>query len=406
MPQGLLDELNPEQRRAVEATEGAVLIVAGAGSGKTRVLTHRIAHLVRDHGVAPFQILAITFTNRAAREMGERVDGLLGRRSRSMWVMTFHAACARILRAEAVRLGFRPGFTIYDQADQIRVVKDVLEDELDKDPKRYPPRGIHARISDAKNRLVGPVQFANEADGFFDQIVAEVYTAYQRRLQLAGAMDFDDLLMHAVDLLETVPDVREKWQDRFAHVMVDEYQDTNHAQYRLVRALAAKHGNVCVVGDSDQSIYSWRGADIRNILDFEKDFPNATVIRLEQNYRSTQRILDAANGVIAHNSGRQEKRLWSELGSGEAVRLVECEDEQSEARLVVSQIGGLLHDGYAASDVAVFYRTNAQSRVLEDVLVRQGVPYQVIGGPRFYERAEIRDAVAYLAVLNLSLIHI
>jgi DNA helicase-2/ATP-dependent DNA helicase PcrA len=399
MPKGLLDELNPEQRRAVEATEGAVLIIAGAGSGKTRVLTHRIAHLVRDHGVAPFQILAITFTNRAAREMVERVDGLLGRRSRAMWVMTFHAACGRILRAEAARLGFRPGFTIYDQADQIRVVKDVLEDELDKDPKRYPPRGIHARISDAKNRLVKPEQFASEADGFFDEIVAQVYTAYQRRLQLAGAMDFDDLLMHAVDLLETVPDVREKWQERFRHVMVDEYQDTNHAQYRLVRVLAATHGNVCVVGDSDQSIYSWRGADIRNILDFEKDFPNAQVIRLEQNYRSTQRILDAANGVIAHNTGRQEKRLWSELGSGEAVRLVECEDEQSEARLVVSQIGGLLNDGYAASDVAVFYRTNAQSRVIEDLLRRHDIAYQVVGGLRFYDRAEVKDALAYLQVL-------
>jgi DNA helicase-2/ATP-dependent DNA helicase PcrA len=399
MPKGLLDELNPEQRRAVEAVQGAVLIVAGAGSGKTRVLTHRIAHLVRDHGVKPWEILAITFTNRAAKEMLERVDGLLGARSRGMWVMTFHAACARILRAEADRIGFRPGFTIYDQADQIRVVKDVLEDELDKDPKRYPPRGIHARISDAKNRLVGPEQFAAEVSGFFDQTVAEVYAGYQRRLTQAGAMDFDDLLGHAVQLLEDVPDVREKWQTKFKHVMVDEYQDTNHAQYRLVRALAASHGNICVVGDSDQSIYSWRGADIRNMLDFEKDFPDAQTIRLEQNYRSTQRILDAANAVISHNSDRQEKRLWSDLGAGEMVHIVECEDEHSEARMVVSQIGGLLNEGHAASDIAIFYRTNAQSRVLEDLLRRHDVAYQVVGGLRFYDRAEVKDALAYLQVL-------
>ncbi len=399
MPDGLLDELNPEQRRAVETAHGAVLIVAGAGSGKTRVLTHRIAHLVREHRVAPHAILAITFTNRAAREMVERVEGLLGGRSRGMWVMTFHAACARILRAEAERIGFRPGFTIYDQADQVRVVRDVLEDELEKDPKRYPPRGIHAKISDAKNRMIGPEQFAAEVSGFFDQTVSDVYGRYQRRLAAAGAMDFDDLLVHAVRLLEDVPDVRERWQTRFGHVLVDEYQDTNHAQYRFVRALSQTHGNVCVVGDSDQSIYSWRGADIRNILDFERDYPNAVVVRLEQNYRSTQKILDAANGVIDHNAQRQPKRLWSDLGAGDPVRIVECEDEQGEARLVVGEIARLLDDGHAASEVAVFYRINAQSRVIEDVLRRHDLPYQVVGGLRFYDRAEVKDALAYLQAL-------
>ena len=399
MATGLLDELNPEQRRAVEAVNGAVLIVAGAGSGKTRVLTHRIAHLVRDHDVRPHQILAITFTNRAAREMVERVADLLGSYGRGMWVMTFHAACARLLRIEAERIGFRPGFTIYDQADQVRVVRDVIEDELQKDSKRYSPRGIHARISDAKNRMEGPEEFAQQYTGFFDETVAEVYRRYQRRLSDAGAMDFDDLLIHATRLLEDVEDVREKWQARFSHVLVDEYQDTNHAQYRLVRALSAKHGNVCVVGDSDQSIYSWRGADIRNILDFERDFPNAQTIRLEQNYRSRQRILDAANGVIANNRDRQPKRLWSDLGAGDLVRIVECEDEQAEARYVAAQIADALSSGASASDVAIFYRTNAQSRAIEDVLRRQDIAYQVVGGLRFYDRAEIKDAMAYLQAL-------
>jgi DNA helicase-2/ATP-dependent DNA helicase PcrA len=399
MPTALLDGLNPEQRRAVETVEGAVLIVAGAGSGKTRVLTQRIAYLVREHAVRPHEILAITFTNRAAKEMVERVGESMGGSARGMWVMTFHAACARILRAEAELIGFRPGFTIYDQGDQVRLVRDVLEDELEKDPKRYPPRGIHARISDAKNRLVGPEQFAGEVSGFFDQTVAEVYGRYQRRLLQAGAMDFDDLLMHAVRLLEDVPDVRERYQRRFRFVMVDEYQDTNHAQYRLVRALSATHGNVCVVGDSDQSIYSWRGADIRNILDFEQDFPNASTIRLEQNYRSTQAILDAANGVIEHNRDRQPKRLWSDLGNGEKVKIVECEDEQAEARLVVTRIAQLMDEGYSASDIAVFYRTNAQSRTIEDLLRRHDIAYQVVGGLRFYDRAEVRDALGYLQVL-------
>ena len=394
-----LDLLNPEQRRAVEAVDGAVLIVAGAGSGKTRVLTHRIAHLVADHDYRPNEILAITFTNRAAKEMLERVSDLVGGRSRAMWVMTFHSACARLLRSEAERIGYRPGFSIYDSGDQVRLVKDVLETELEKDPKRYPPRGIHARISEAKNRLVGPEAFAAEVSGFFDQTVADVYARYQRRLVQAGAMDFDDLLFQAVRLVEDVPDVREKWQRAFRQVLVDEYQDTNHAQYRLVRALAARHGNVCVVGDGDQSIYSWRGADMRNILDFERDFPNAQVIRLEQNYRSTQRILDAANSVIEHNRERQPKRLWSELGAGEHVLVVECEDEGSEARHVVGRIAQALQDGASASEVAIVYRMNAQSRVLEETLRRHDLPYQVLGGMRFYDRAEVRDALGYLQVI-------
>jgi DNA helicase-2/ATP-dependent DNA helicase PcrA len=394
-----LDHLNPQQREAVEAVDGAVLVVAGAGSGKTRVLTHRIAHLVEDCGYAPGEILAITFTNRAAREMLARVEDLLRGRTRAMWVMTFHAACARILRREADRIGYRPGFTIYDGSDQVRLVKDVLESELEKDPKRYPPRGIHARISDAKNQLKGPEEFAAEVSGFFDTTVAEVYARYQRRLAQAGAMDFDDLLLQAVRLLEDVPDVRQKWQSAFRQILVDEYQDTNHAQYRLVRALSEQHGNVCVVGDGDQSIYSWRGADMRNILDFERDFPDARVIRLEQNYRSTQAILDAANAVIANNRERQPKRLWSENGRGESVLVVECADEGAEARYVVGRIATALQDGAAASDLAVLYRTNAQSRVIEDALRRQEVPYQVLGGLRFYDRAEIKDAMAYLQVL-------
>ena len=395
----LLQGLNPEQLAAVTLPPQHALILAGAGSGKTRVLTHRIAHLVRDHAVRPHEILAITFTNRAAREMAERVEGLLGGRARGMWVMTFHAACARILRAEAEHVGFRPGFTIYDQQDQIRLVKDVIETDLNKDSKRYPPRGVHTRISDAKNRLQGPEEFAAEHTGFFDRTVAEVYPRYQERLRAAGAMDFDDLLMLTVRLLEGVGEVRERYARRFRHVLVDEYQDTNHAQYRLVRALTSVHGNVCVVGDSDQSIYSWRGADIRNILDFERDYPDAQVVRLEQNYRSTQRILDAANGVIAHNSERQPKRLWSELGAGEPVRVIECEDDREEARLVSGGIAEALRAGYAATDVAVLYRANHQSRAIEDELRRRDLAYQVIGGTRFYERAEVRDALAYLQVL-------
>jgi DNA helicase-2/ATP-dependent DNA helicase PcrA len=394
----LLAGLNPSQREAVILPDGPALVIAGAGSGKTRVLTSRIGYLLAEGRARPHEVLAITFTNRAAFEMRERVDQLVGA-SRGMWVMTFHAACGRILRREADRLGYRSNFTIYDQADQVRVVKACLE-ELGRDPKRFPPRGIHSRISSEKNRLISAAQFRENIGNFFEQVVADVFELYERRMHASNAMDFDDLLVRSVDLLESFDDVRERWQGAFNHLLVDEYQDTNHAQYRIVRLLSDAHRNVFVVGDVDQAIYTWRGADIRNILDFERDFPDARVVRLEQNYRSSQRILDAANAVIENNAGRIEKRLWSDLGNGEPIRVIEADDEHDEARIVAARIGSLLEAGARASDIAVFYRTNAQSRVLEDLLVRHGVPYQVIGGPRFYERAEIKDAMAYLSVLD------
>jgi DNA helicase-2/ATP-dependent DNA helicase PcrA len=398
-PETYLADLNPAQREAVLHTEGPVLVVAGAGSGKTRVLTRRIAHLLGAVGVKPNEILAITFTNKAAGEMRERVGHLVGPPARAAWVMTFHSACGRILRREAQRLGYRSNFTIYDQADQIRLVKRCLE-ELERDPKRFTPRGIHSQISNAKNTLVGPEEYAERVASFYDQTVAEVYDLYQKRLFASNAVDFDDMLFLTVDVLERFPEAREKWQEAFRYILVDEYQDTNHAQYRLLQLLAEKHRNVFAVGDPDQSIYAFRGADIRNVLEFEHDFKGAATIALEQNYRSTQNILDAANGVIRHNRERKEKNLWSELGEGEPVRVVEVEDEHAEARYVAAEIALLVEEGFAGSEVAVFYRTNAQSRVLEDVLVRQGIAYQVIGGPRFYERAEVKDLIAYLQVLD------
>jgi len=395
----LLADLNPAQREAVLHVDGPLLVVAGAGSGKTRVLTHRVAHLIRAHGVKPNEILAITFTNKAAAEMRERLERTLGRTARAIWILTFHAACGRILRREAERLGYRSSFTIYDQADQVRVVKACLE-ELGKDPKRFTPRGIHSQISNAKNQLISPEDYASRVASFWDQTVAEVYELYQRRLFASNAVDFDDMLMLTVQVLERFPEALGRWQTTFRHVLVDEYQDTNHAQYRLLQLLAAKHRNVFAVGDPDQSIYAFRGADIRNILDFERDFGGAGVVALEQNYRSTNAILGAANAVIDNNRDRKPKQLWSDLGQGDPVEVVEVEDEHAEARFVAAEIARQVEAGNSASEIAVFYRTNAQSRVLEDVLVRQGVPYQVIGGPRFYERAEIKDAVAYLAVLN------
>ena len=395
----LLAGLNPAQREAVLHVDGPLLVVAGAGSGKTRVLTHRVAHLIRAHGVKPNEILAITFTNKAATEMRERLERTLGGMARAIWILTFHAACGRILRREAERLGYRSSFTIYDQADQVRVVKACLE-ELGKDPKRFTPRGIHAQISNAKNQLVSPEEYTARVASFWDQTVAEVYELYQRRLHASNAVDFDDMLMLTVDVLERFPEALERWQSSFHHVLVDEYQDTNKAQYRLLQLLAAKHRNVFAVGDPDQSIYAFRGADIRNILDFEEDFGAADTIALEQNYRSTNSILEAANAVIDNNRDRKPKRLWSELGEGDPVEVVEVEDEHAEARFVAGEIAARIEQGWSASELGVFYRTNAQSRVLEDVLVRQGVPYQVIGGPRFYERAEIKDAVAYLQVLD------
>jgi DNA helicase II / ATP-dependent DNA helicase PcrA len=398
-PETYLADLNPAQREAVLHTEGPVLVVAGAGSGKTRVLTRRIAHLLGPIGAKPPEILAITFTNKAAGEMRDRVQDLVGPPARAAWVMTFHSACGRILRREAQRLGYRSNFTIYDQADQIRLVKRCLE-ELERDPKRFTPRGIHSQISNAKNTLVGPEDYTERVASFYDQTVAEVYDLYQKRLFASNAVDFDDMLFLTVDVLERFPEAREKWQEAFRYILVDEYQDTNHAQYRLLQLLAEKHRNVFAVGDPDQSIYGFRGADIRNVLEFEHDFPGSYTIALEQNYRSTQHILDAANGVITHNRERKEKNLWSELGDGDPVRVIEVEDEHAEARYVAAEIALLVEEGFSGSEVAVFYRTNAQSRVLEDVLLRQGIAYQVIGGPRFYERAEIKDLVAYLQVLD------
>src|SRR6476659_6975490 len=398
-PEQYLADLNPAQREAVLTTEGPLLVVAGAGSGKTRVLTYRVAHLINACGVKPNEILAITFTNKAAGEMRERLEDLLGPVARSIWILTFHAACGRILRREAPRLGYRSNFTIYDSADQVRLTKQCLE-ELERDPKRFVPRGIHSQISAAKNQLVTPAEYLQRVSSFYDQTVAEVYDLYQRRLFGSNAVDFDDLLMLTVQVLERFPEARERWQKAFRYVLVDEYQDTNHAQYRLLQLLAEKHRNVCAVGDPDQSIYAFRGADIRNILEFERDFGETKTIALEQNYRSTNTILQAANAVIEHNRERKPKNLWSELGEGEPVRALEVEDEHAEARFVAAEIAALVEEGFSGSEVAVFYRTNAQSRVLEDVLVRQGIAYQVIGGPRFYERAEVKDLVAYLQVLD------
>jgi len=398
-PETYLADLNPAQREAVLTTEGPLLVIAGAGSGKTRVLTHRVAHLLAAVGVKPNEILAITFTNKAAQEMKERVERAVGPVARAIWIMTFHSACGRILRREAERLGYRSNFTIYDQADQVRLVKACLE-ELERDPKRFVPRGIHSQISNAKNQLIGPDEYASRVASFYDQTVADVYSLYQRRLFASNAVDFDDMLMLTVDVLQRFPEARDKWAKSFRYVLVDEYQDTNHAQYVLLQLLGSVSQNVMAVGDPDQSIYAFRGADIRNIMEFERDFPNTKVIPLEQNYRSTNTILQAANTVISHNRERKEKNLWSDLGEGEPVRVVETEDEHGEARFVAAEIAARIEEGYSAREIAVIYRTNAQSRVLEDVLVRQGIAYQVIGGPRFYERAEIKDAVAYLQVID------
>jgi DNA helicase II / ATP-dependent DNA helicase PcrA len=398
-PETYLADLNPAQREAVLATEGPLLVVAGAGSGKTRVLTHRVAHVIAACGVEPQEILAITFTNKAAGEMRTRLEDLLGPVANKSWILTFHAACGRILRREAPRLGYRSNFTIYDQADQIRLTKACLE-ELERDPKRFVPRGIHAQISNAKNNLISPGEYQSRVASFYDQTVADTYELYQRRLFASNAVDFDDLLMLTVDVLERFPEALQRWQKAFRYVLVDEYQDTNHAQYRLLQLLAAEHRNVCAVGDPDQSIYAFRGADIRNILEFERDFPDTRVIALEQNYRSTNTILRGANAVIAHNRERKEKNLFSDLGEGLPVRALEVEDEHAEARFVAAEVASLIDEGFSGSEIAVFYRTNAQSRVIEDVLVRQEIPYQVIGGPRFYERAEVKDVIAYLQVID------
>src|SRR3954451_25159711 len=378
----LLAGLNPPQRDAVTHGEGPLLILAGAGSGKTRVLTHRIAWLVRTDRARAGEILAITFTNKAAQEMRERVELLLGRRTRAMWVMTFHSACARMLRAEAPRLGYTRQFTIYDQTDARRLVKRCLE-EQGHDLKRYTPAAIHNVISAAKNQLRDPDDYRQQLSGIaFEQIAAEVYEEYDRELLRMNAMDFDDLLVRTVNVLELFPEVRDRYMAAFRHVLVDEYQDTNHAQYRWLQLLAEDHRNLAVVGDDDQSIYAFRGADVRNILEFQDDYPDAHVVKLEQNYRSTQTILDAANAVISNNRGQMSKHLWTDVGQGDPVRVREMADEHAEARFVTSEVNRLVDEGVSRAEIAVFYRTNAQSRVLEDMLVRAQVAYQVIGGTK------------------------
>jgi DNA helicase II / ATP-dependent DNA helicase PcrA len=394
----LLSGLNDPQREAVTHGEGPLLILAGAGSGKTRVLTHRIAYLVATDQAKPNEILAITFTNKAAGEMRDRAQLLVGRRVRAMWVMTFHSACARMLRAHADRLGYTRQFTIYDQADSRRLVKRCLDD-LGVDPKRFTPASVHNQISDAKNKLRDADEYGRMVGSFFEQTVADVYRSYERELHRMNAMDFDDLLVRAVNVLELFPEVRERYATGFRHVLVDEYQDTNHAQYRWLQLLAGEHRNLMVVGDDAQAIFGFRGADIRNILEFEDTFPDTRVVKLEQNYRSTQTILDAANSVIRNNRGQKPKSLWTELGQGDPIKVRELEDEHAEARFVTGEIQRLVDEGVGRSEIAVFYRTNAQSRVLEDTLVRAEIAYQVIGGTKFYERAEIKDAIAYLTVL-------
>jgi DNA helicase-2/ATP-dependent DNA helicase PcrA len=420
-----LEDLNEPQREAVTHGEGPLLILAGAGSGKTRVLAHRVAFLIYTDQAQAGEILAITFTNKAAAEMRERVERLLGHGTRGMWVMTFHSACARILRAEAERLGYTRQFTIYDQADARRLTKRSA-DAVGVDPKRFTPSALHNQISAAKNRLIDAASYRQAVGSQFEEMVADVYDIYERDLHRMNAMDFDDLLFRTVNLLELFEDVRERYRETFRHVLVDEYQDTNHAQYRLLQLLVGGgrapqrggdgsvahppdrptyagpvgHRNLAVVGDDSQSIYGFRGADIRNILDFQDDFPDARVVKLEQNYRSTQTILSAANAVIANNRGGIAKRLWSDLGEGEPVHARVFDDEHAEARYVVGEVQRLIDEGASRAEIAVLYRTNAMSRVIEDTLVRGEIAYQVIGGAKFYERAEIKDAIAYLSLLT------
>jgi DNA helicase II / ATP-dependent DNA helicase PcrA len=394
----LLEGLNDPQREAVLHEGGPLLVLAGAGSGKTRVLTHRIAYLVDTDRAAPGEILAITFTNKAAKEMRERVAQLVGPRVKAMWVMTFHSACARMLRTHGDKLGYTRSFTIYDEQDSVRLVKRCIDD-LEIDPKRFTPRAIKRQISNAKNVLLDAEGYREQVSSYFEQTAADVYERYERQIHSMNAMDFDDLLFQCVQLLEVHTDVREKYEQGFRHVLVDEYQDTNRAQYRWLQLLTGHYRNLCVVGDDGQSIYSFRNADIRNILDFERDFSDAHLVKLEQNYRSTQTILDAANALLSNNRRQIEKSLWTENQQGDPVHLRELEDEHAEARFVAGEIERLVDSGTSRDEIAVFYRANAQSRVLEDTLVRYNVSYQVIGGTRFYERAEIKDAMAYLTLL-------
>lgn len=402
----LLTGLNPQQISAVTHAGSPLLVVAGAGSGKTRVLTRRIAYLMAARNVAPYQILAITFTNKAAGEMKMRVAELVGDRAKSMWVSTFHSACVRMLRAEASVLGFKNSFTIYDQSDSQRLTAIVMND-LKIDPKRYAPRAVSAAISNAKNELMGPADYQQTVKNHFEEVVAEVYATYQKRLKTANAMDFDDLIMNMVEVLQRDPTVRNKYRARFRHILVDEYQDTNHAQYKLISELVGRpadgyeQAELCVVGDADQSIYAFRGATIRNILQFEEDYPDANTILLEQNYRSTQNILSAANAVISNNEDRKAKNLWSDSGSGPKIIGYIADSEHDEAEFVISEIVRLKKESLSQpGDTAIFYRTNAQSRVFEEVFLRVGIPYKVVGGVRFYERKEVKDILAYLRVIE------
>jgi len=401
----VLEGLNPQQREAVTHQGAPLLVVAGAGSGKTRVLTRRIAYLLGERQIAPYEVLAITFTNKAAAEMRERVADLVGERARAMWVSTFHSACVRILRQEASRIGYTNSFTIYDSSDSLRLLTVIIR-ELNLDSKQYAARAIQGVISAAKNELIGPADYANQTNNHFEEIIAQIFALYQRRLATANAMDFDDLIGKTVDILQRFPEARARYRSRFRHILVDEYQDTNHAQYILIRELVGipeenfPIAELCVVGDADQSIYAFRGANIRNILQFEEDYPNARTVLLEQNYRSTQNILSAANAVIANNEGRKDKKLWSEEGAGEAITGFVAESEHDEAGFVVSEIRRLRDMGESnPGDTAIFYRTNAQSRVFEEIFLRSAIPYKVVGGVRFYERKEVKDFLGYLRVL-------
>jgi DNA helicase II / ATP-dependent DNA helicase PcrA len=395
----LINGLNPEQQKAVKATDGPLLLMAGAGSGKTRVLTHRIGYLMVEKGVNPYNILAITFTNKAAREMRDRIRKMMGGAADEIWISTFHSMCVRILRRDIDRMGFNRNFTILDTTDQQSVIKGILKDK-NIDPKKFDPRAILGAISSAKNELLDTEEYAKQAGGYFDQVVSDVYTEYKNRLRKNQALDFDDLIMMTIQLFTRVPDVLEYYQRKFQYIHVDEYQDTNRAQYMLVKMLAARFKNLCVVGDSDQSIYRWRGADIANILSFEKDYPNARVILLEQNYRSTKRILLAANKVIEKNTNRKAKNLWTENDEGNKICYYRADSEQGEAQFVIGKIKEMVDSGKRkASDIAILYRTNAQSRVMEEALLKSNIEYAIVGGIKFYDRKEIKDILGYLRLI-------
>lgn len=391
--------LNPEQRKAVEDTEGPLLIMAGAGSGKTRVLTHRIAYLISTRKAPPWAILAITFTNKAAREMQERVSKLVGAEGRDIWVSTFHSMCVRILRRDIERIGFTSNFSILDSTDQLSVIRAIMK-EQNIDTKKFEPKAIQAMISAAKNELITPQKYEQNSKDYFEGIVAKVYVKYQQRLRSNNSLDFDDLIMKTIELFKDVPDVLDFYQKKFKYIHVDEYQDTNRAQYMLCKLLAADHHRICVVGDSDQSIYRWRGADISNILNFEKDYPDATTILLEQNYRSTSTILNAANSVIANNAGRKPKKLWTDQGDGNKIKVYRADSEHAEGYFVASEIVKNVKDGGQYRNHAILYRTNAQSRVIEEILIKSDIPYQIVGGIKFYDRKEIKDILAYLRLLS------